>query len=449
MKLRSYVGVIVTAGFLAWGLATGVDRVMAQPQPAAPGAAEQVTPDPKQPAAGSADVSQGSAQASQVPPPVDQPDAQGSGTGPTGAPPADPAMNQSSSSTNPGGPADPKAPQAAAKPAGKGWWELIADRPIDEAGTYWMPKGVNRVAHDSDGMFYAVYALSIFFFVAIAGAVIYFTIRYRHRPGHKAEPSSGHNDALEITWTVIPTIICVFLFYYGWRTYVRVVTPPQKAVEIYVEAWRWSWEFTHQNGLKDSDLHVPVGTPVRLVMTSRDVLHAFYAPVMRVKQDIIPRRYTYAWFLADKPGTYRLNCAEYCGTDHSQMGKRADGRRAVVVVHEAGGYERYLADANVITGTPEEIGAKTYEKKGCISCHSVDGSAKVGPSFKGSWGTTIQLAGGGSAVVNEDYIRESIEVPTAKGRANYASQIGSMPSFDGQLKPEELAGLIAYIKSLK
>ncbi len=430
MKLRSYIGVIVTAGVLAWGLASGVDHVVAQPQPAAPGATAQVTPDPTQPAAGSADASQGSAQAS---PPVDQPAAQGSAAG------ADPKA-----ATPPAGAAAAPAPKG-----GKGWWELLADRPISEEGTYWMPKGVNRVAHDSDGMFYAVYALSIFFFFAIAGAVIYFTIKYRHRPGHKAEPSSGHNDALEITWTVIPTLICVFLFYYGWRTYVKVVTPPQKAVEISVEAWRWSWEFTHQNGLKDSDLHVPVGTPVRLVMTSRDVLHAFYAPVMRVKQDIIPRRYTYAWFLADKPGTYRLNCAEYCGTDHSQMGKKADGRRAVVVVHEPGGYERYLADANVITGTPEEIGAKTYEKKGCISCHSVDGSAKVGPTFKGSWGTTIQLAGGGTAVVNEDYIRESIEVPSAKGRANYASQIGSMPAFDGQLKPEELAGLIAYIKSLK
>ena len=139
-------------------------------------------------------------------------------------------------------------------------------------------------------MYYAVLGLSAFFFFASAPAIVYFVIKYRHRPGHKPEPSAAHNDALEITWTVIPTIICVFLFYFGWRTYVKVVTPPTKAVEVNTLAWRWSWQFTHSNGVKDRDLHVPVGTPVRLVMTSKDVLHAFYAPAMRVKQDIVPPR---------------------------------------------------------------------------------------------------------------------------------------------------------------
>lgn len=328
------------------------------------------------------------------------------------------------------------------------WYEALAERPVDEVGNFWMPKAVNSEAASTDNMFYAVYGLSIFFFVAITGCVVYFVIRYRHRPGHKAEPSAAHNDAMEITWTVIPTIICVFLFYYGWRTYVRVVTPPVKAVEINVLAWRWNWQFTHANGVQDKDLHVPVGVPVRLVMTSKDVLHAFYAPVMRVKQDIIPRRYTYVWFKADKPGTYRLNCAEYCGTDHSQMGITAEGRRAVVVVHESGKYEQYLSDlaASSLTMDPDKLGAKLYDKKGCVSCHSLDGTPRIGPSFKGLWGSKSPLEGGGSALVDENYVLESITKPQAKIHQGYPP---SMPSFEGQLKPVEIEGLIAFMKTLK
>jgi cytochrome c oxidase subunit II len=330
------------------------------------------------------------------------------------------------------------------------WWDLLVNKEVDDlnGGNFWMPKAVNITADDSDFMYYAVLGLSIFFFVAIAGAVIYLVIKYRHRPGHKPEPSPAHNDALEITWTVIPTLICVFLFYYGWTTYVQLVTPPTKAVEVSVLAWRWSWQFTHSNGVQDSDLHVPVNTPVRLVMTSKDVLHAFYAPVMRVKQDIIPRRYTYAWFLPTKPGTYRLTCAEYCGTNHSQMGITDEGRRAVVVVHEPGGYERYLADKAAQSNTmePKDLGKQLYEKKGCNACHSVDGSARVGPTLAKSFGTMVPLSDGSQVKLDENYVRESLEYPQAKSRPGYPP---SMPSFLGQLKPREIEGIIAYIKSLQ
>jgi cytochrome c oxidase subunit 2 len=330
------------------------------------------------------------------------------------------------------------------------WYDLLVNKQVEDlvGGNFWMPKAVNLTADDSDLMYYAVLGLSIFFFVAITGAVAYFVIKYRHRPGRKPEPSSGHNDALEITWTVIPTIICVFLFYYGWTSYVRVVTPPTKAVEINVLAWRWNWQFTHGNGVQDSDLHVPMNTPVRLVMTSKDVLHSFYAPVMRVKQDIIPRRYTYAWFFPTKPGTYRLTCAEYCGTNHSQMGITNDGRRAVVVVHGPGGYERYLADkAAQSTGLPpDQLGKLLYEKKGCNACHTLDGTARVGPSFQRSFGTMVPLSDGTQVKLDENYIRESLMYPQAKARSGFPP---SMPSFEGQLKPQEIEGIIAYIKSLK
>ena len=205
-----------------------------------------------------------------------------------------------------------------------------------------------------------------------------------------------------------------------------------------------------------SRLDIPVNTPVRFVMTSTDVLHAFYIPVMRIKQDIIPRRYTYAWLNAQKPGTYRLNCAEYCGTDHSQMGRTGpilpawpEGRRAVVVVHDAGGYERYLADKNADQNkmAPVDLGKLLYDKKGCVTCHSVDGTAKIGPTWKNpDWGKMIPLSDGTTVKMDENYLRESINVPSAKIHQGYANQ---MPAFEGQLKDVELNGLIAYIKSLK
>jgi len=371
-------------------------------------------------------------------------------TTPTGTAPAAPAT----------APAAGAAPAAAPAPApaasgGIAWYDKLANKEIEEEGTFWMPKSVNVAADDSDKMFYAVLALSIFFFIGITAAVVYFVIKYRHRPGHKAMPSAAHNDAMEITWTVIPTIITVFLFWYGWRSYIRVVTPPQKAVEIDVLAWRWNWQFTHANGVTDSDLHVPVDTPVRLVMTSKDVLHSFYSPVMRVKQDIVPRRYTYAWFQATKPGTYRLTCAEYCGTSHAQMAclqtdknTGACLRRAVVVVHEKGDYERYLADKEQESTSlpPEELGRKLYEKKGCNACHTIDGTPRVGPSFFHDFGTTVPLADGSKVQMDENYIRESLMSPQAKARPGFPP---SMPSFEGQLKEKEIQGLIAFIKSLK
>jgi cytochrome c oxidase subunit 2 len=350
------------------------------------------------------------------------------------------------------------APQAAA-PAGPAWYDELAARPKDISTNFWLPKAVNKEADDSDMMFYAILAMNIFFFIAITVAVVYLVWKYRGRPGHKPEPSPAHNDALEITWTVIPTIIVVFLFYFGWRAYMKVVTPPTKAVEVNVLAKRWKWDFTYENGVSDPNLHVPVRTPVRLVMTSVDVLHSFYIPVMRVKQDLVPRRYTYAWFYAETPGTYQMYCAEYCGTDHSQM-------KPSVVVHEEGqriqftdaqgkhhdlidkGFRVYLDDkaAEVLTMNPVDLGKKLYESKGCNSCHTTDGTPRVGPTWASKdWGKQIAMSDGQTVTMDENYVRESILSPQAKARPGYPP---SMPPFEG-LKEKELAGLIAYIKSLK
>jgi cytochrome c oxidase subunit 2 len=350
------------------------------------------------------------------------------------------------------------APGPAA--GGVPWYDELAGRPKDISTSFWLPKRVNVEGGNADEMFIACVALSAFFIVAIFGAVFYFVWKYRGRSMHRnILPSAAHNDALEITWTVIPTIICVFLFYFGWRAYIRVVTPPNKAVEINVTAVRWAWEFKHANGVTDNNLHVPMGTPVRLVMTSRDVLHSFYIPVMRVKQDLVPRRYTYAWFEATAPGTYQMYCAEYCGTNHSQM-------KPAVVVHEVGmtatwddatghhqvvdkGYENYLNEkaAESSNMPPVELGKKLYEKKGCNACHTTDGTPRVGPTWASKdWGQQITMSDGKQIKMDENYVKESILSPLAKARPGFPP---SMPSFEGQLKPKELDGLIAYIKSLK
>jgi cytochrome c oxidase subunit 2 len=427
MKFFRYAATIVVTATVAWFLAVaiiGAPDAGAQPAgsgsaatPAASPAAPPVVTDDK-----AAPIQSGSAA------PVQSPPAAGAGG---------------------------SAAAGSAAPSAIPWYDQIANRPIEEDGNFWMPRAVNKEADSTDQMFYAVWALSAFFFIGITIAVVYLVVRFRHRPGHKAEPSPAHHDALEITWTIIPTIISVFLFYYGWRTYINVVTPPNKAVEINVTAARWSWNFVHQNGASDSDLHVPAGVPVRLVMTSTDVLHAFYAPAMRVKQDIIPRRYTYVWFNATKPGTYRLTCAEYCGRDHSQMScldidkkTGACHRRAVVVVHkDLATYERYLNDKGGPNDPPEVVGAKIF-KKTCQQCHSTTaGEVKVGPSWAKTFGTDIKLTDGSTVKMDENYIRESILNPNAKARPNFP--IGQMQSYEGQLKEKDIAGIIEYIKSLK
>jgi cytochrome c oxidase subunit 2 len=330
---------------------------------------------------------------------------------------------------------------AAAQPNPAAAYEAMAKLPYTIGGNTWMPEPASVTSDGADWMFYAVLGLSIFCFVAITIAVVAFVWKYRHRPGNeRPQPSSAHNDTLELTWTIIPTIICVFLFLFGWREYIKLVTPPQHALEIQVKAWKWGWEFTHPNGVKDENLFVPVDTNVRMVMTSNDVLHSFFIPVFRTKQDVVPRRYSFVWFHATKPGVYRIYCAEYCGTDHSQMKRK-------VIVLPPGEYEKYLTAMyeKINQMPPLDKGKKVYNEK-CIACHTVDGTPRVGPSWKGSWGTEVHLDGGETVTFDENYVRESVLEPTKKGRPGFPR---SMPSFVGILNEKDIDGVIEYMKSLK
>lgn len=346
---------------------------------------------------------------------------------PTGAPP--PAA------------AAPAPTTAAAPPAEKTWWEKKAAEPYIYEGTYWLPPAVNKEGQGPDDLFIWVLGLSAFFFIAITAAVVYFTIKYRHRPGHKAEPSPAHHDVLEITWTVIPTIIVVILFVYGWRSYISMTSIPETRPEnqIAVTAQKWNWSFRYYNGVEDNVLHVPVDQPVKLTMTSTDVLHSFFAPVFRVKQDVIPRRFTYVWFWPTKTGVYRLYCTEYCGKDHSLM-------KTKVVVHSSGEYERFLSEAfaKQMSLSGAALGESVYKKKGCEGCHTLDKSVKLGPGFGGTFGTDVKLGDGSTVKMDETYIRNSILSPQGQARPGFPPSMPVIP-----LSDKEIEGVIEFIKAQK
>lgn len=296
-----------------------------------------------------------------------------------------------------------------------------------------------------DFLYYMITAISAVFFVLIVAIMAYFVMKYRRRPGVDVIPSPHHNTALEVAWSVLPAGILVYIFGAGFLGWLDMKSPPENAYEINVEAKSWSWSFTYPKaeGLQIDELHVPLNEPIKLNMISTDVIHSLYVPAFRVKQDLVPGRYSSLWFEATRAGEYRLYCTEYCGQKHSLMA-------ADVVVHEPGKFAVWQQEEidKLNDLPPIELGALMYKRQGCLQCHSIDGSTegKAGPSFYQTYGTEQQLATGDKVKVDAAYIRESILEPMAKVRAGYNPV---MPSYSGKMDERKLSGLIEYIKSLK
>jgi cytochrome c oxidase subunit 2 len=335
----------------------------------------------------------------------------------------------------------------------------------NESPTFQLPEQMSTVAADVDWLYYFIYWLSVVMFVGIIAAMVYFAWKYRERPGHKAVPT-GHNLTLEIGWTVAPIFILVFLFQKGFEGYLDETVPPPNAIEIRVNSKQWGWEFVYPNGGSDDELHVPVHKPVKLVISSSDVIHSFFVPALRVKRDIVPGAYTSQWFEATHIGQDDIMCAEYCGgrskdssgnelpfekmTGHWSM-------HSMLHVESEEDFKKYLLKmgdpcaAYTAQGQtcPESVlvtqGQTIYQKKACQGCHTVTGDKLVGPSWKGIWGM-MESTDHGMVKVDDDYIRESILQPQAKIVTGYPP---SMPSFSGQISDQEISEVIAYIKSLK
>ncbi len=291
------------------------------------------------------------------------------------------------------------------------------------------------MAANVDALFIFLVIVSGLMTLLIFTAVIYFAARYRHRRGVPAEQIEG-STPLEVTWSIIPLVVFMVIFAWGALVYFKSRTPPRDATEVYVVAKQWMWKIEHAEGQREiNELHVPVGRDVKLIMTSQDVIHSFFVPAFRMKQDVLPGRYTVAWFRATKPGTYHLFCSQYCGTQHS-------GMIGSVIVMEPAQYEAWMSGGS--TGPLSATGEKLFAELGCSTCHRTDTQGR-GPNLQGVFGKPVLLQDGRTVTADENYIRESILDPGAKVVNGFKPV---MPTFQGLVSEEQLNALVAYVKSL-
>jgi cytochrome c oxidase subunit 2 len=301
-----------------------------------------------------------------------------------------------------------------------------------------MPEQASSVAHEVDALFFALVALSVFFAGLIFILILVFAIRY-HRRSEDEQPKPILGDIrLELAWSLIPAVLALGVFVWSTVLFFKIQTPPKDAMEVYVVAKQWMWKLQHPSGKREiNSLHIPLNQPVRLTMTSEDVIHDFFVPAFRVKMDVLPGKYTSMWFEATKPGTYHLFCAEYCGTEHSKM-------IGSVIAMEPADYEAWL-EGGQRGETMAQAGERLFQQYACHTCHKPNSEGR-GPILDGLYGSRVSLQSGAKVVADESYLRESIVNPNAKMLDGYKPL---MPTFAGQIGEEGILQLIAYIKSLE
>jgi len=351
--------------------------------------------------------------------------------------------------------------------------QLLAD--VNES--FWFPISASTFSDQVDETYMLVMWICVFFMVPITIALFYFSIRYMKKKGQPAESQVSHNTPLEIAWSVLPSFLLVWIFVEGAIGYIDQQAAPEGSASVGVKSFKWGWTMDYGNGVFHPELHIVNDKPTKLTMRSSDVIHSLFIPAFRAKRDIVPGRYNEMWFnpkvfsekvsaeeleaaLKDAkenhngtfdPGRYQftvdgyrffdLYCTEYCGRNHSQM-------QTVVVVHETQSdldawIKRY--SGRQVDQSPAEYGKLLYERRGCASCHSIDGSKRVGPSFLEAFGTERKYVSGATGVADENYIRQSILEPKALVVEGYQPV---MPSYKGQLSDDDIDSIIAYLKSL-
>jgi cytochrome c oxidase subunit II len=300
------------------------------------------------------------------------------------------------------------------------------------------PEQASTMAGRVDALFFFLIGVAVFFLSLISFLVVFFAIKYRRRSeDERPRPITG-NLALEIFWIAVPLGLTMVMFVWGGLLFFDTYHPPPNVLEINVVAKQWMWKAQHPEGQREIDeLHVPAGQPIKLMLTSEDVIHDFFVPAFRIKKDVLPGRYTTMWFQATKPGAYHLFCAQYCGTQHSGMTGR-------IIVMEPTEYVKWLG-GGAAGVSMAEAGEKLFQRLGCSTCHRPDGTGQ-GPSLVGLFGKPVELQGGKTVTADETYIRESILDPRAKITARYQPV---MPIFKGLVSEDGIVQIIAYIKSLK
>jgi cytochrome c oxidase subunit II len=304
-------------------------------------------------------------------------------------------------------------------------------------GFPFQPQQASSIAQSVDHLYLFLTAVTVFFTVLIFVTIFYFMIKYRRRSPEERPKAIEGSIPLEVLWTAIPTLIVAVIFVWSASLYFRNSEPPKNAMEIFVTGKQWMWKIEHPEGQREiNELHVPLGSPVKLTMTSEDVIHDFYVPAFRVKKDVLPGRYTTLWFEPTELGTFHFFCAQYCGAFHA-------GMIGSVIVMEPDAFERWLA-GGVPGESPEAAGQKIFQQSGCSTCHIAAGKGP-GPSLLGVYGQPVHLTNGQTVTADDAYIRESILSPAAKIVFGYAP---IMPSFQGQLTEDQINSLIAYIQLL-
>ncbi|MGI9108221.1 MAG: cytochrome c oxidase subunit II [Pyrinomonadaceae bacterium] len=298
------------------------------------------------------------------------------------------------------------------------------------------PEQASTVSVEVDALYTYLVAITLFFSVLVTVLIFYFAVKYRRRsPNELPRPIAG-SIKLETMWTVIPFLISMTIFVWGASLYFTLYRPPKDAIEVFVVGKQWMWKFQHTEGQREiNELHVPVGAKVKLTMTTEDVIHSFAVPAFRIRSDVVPGRYTFAWFEATKTGRYHLFCTEFCGTNHS-------GMNGWIEVMEPTAYQAWLSGGG--SDSPAAQGEKLFQSLGCATCHRMDTQGR-GPVLTGVFGKPQRLQNGQDVTVDEAYIRESIVNPTAKVVEGFQP---IMPAYQGQVSEEQLLQLIAYIRSL-
>ncbi len=299
-----------------------------------------------------------------------------------------------------------------------------------------IPKASNS-ALSVDSTFASILIIEVILLVLVTFAMVFFVVRYSRKKREKPENIEG-SMFLEIVWTIIPTLLVLVMFYIGWKSFDIIRRVPKEVMTIKVTARQWSWLFSYENGRQSDTLRVPMGKPVKMLITSADVLHSFYIPAFRIKEDCVPKMDTYMWFTAEEEGSYDIFCTEYCGLGHS-------GMLSKVIVMPEKEFAAWYGGAPAITG--EMSGQKVLEEKGCPGCHSTDGTKKIGPTFKGLYGSKVTVLTNGverAITADKDYIKRSVTDPGADIVKGYPNIMPKLP-----LTNEELEAIVEYLESLK